>query len=382
MIVYLDNAATTKPCQACVDAVTDMLTEDFGNPSSFHGPGVRAHRALEQARALVAASLGAADESEIIFTSGGTEANNLALFGSAYANRRKGNRIVMTAVEHESVLETGAQLEKEGFEVVLLQPDRFGNIVEKQLETAINSETILVSMMYVNNEVGSILPVPAIRKYVKRTGAPAYIHIDAVQAYGKLPLRVRQLGADLVTVSAHKIHGPKGVGALYVKKGTALLPRTYGGQQEQKLRPGTESVPLIAGFGAAVQNLPEFRAAEEQVRCLRDFLAGALSAIPGIVLNSGPNASPYVLNFAVDGLKSQTLIQDLSRKHGVCISNGSACAKGKKSHVLIAMGLPADRIDSSIRVSFSRYSTREDVEALLVGLQDAMAGLARKSTRR
>lgn len=377
MIHYLDNSATTKPCDACLAAVTEMLTENYGNPSSLHQAGIRAHKTVEGARETIAASIGAEDKHEIIFTSGGTEANNLALLGCAYANRRKGNRIVTTAIEHESVLACADQLEKEGFEVIRLMPDGFGHIRAEDIENAIDETTILVSMMMINNEVGSVLPVAQIHKMIKRRGAPAALHIDAVQAYGKVPVKVRSLGADLLTVTGHKIHGPKGTGALYVKKGTPLHPRAFGGEQERKLRPGTECAPLIAGFGAAVCALPEWKQTGLQTERLREVLMNGLGLLEGVQINSPADASPYILNLAVAGIRSQTLIQALSQK-GICVSNGSACAKGKKSHVLTAMGLEAQRVDSSIRVSFSRYNTPQDIALFLEALQISMAQLTHK----
>lgn len=376
MTAYLDNSATTKPCEASVKAICAMLETNYGNPSSLHTAGIQAHRAVEQAREAVAAALGAEDKTEIIFTSGGTEANNLAVFGSAYALGRKGRRIITTAIEHESVLEPFAQLENEGFEVIRLKPDQAGHISVEQLKEAVNDNTILVSMMMVNNEVGTLLPVGEIRKILKQNGSPAYLHIDAVQAFGKMPVKVRALGADLVTVTAHKIHGPKGVGALYIKKGAPLRPRAFGGEQERKIRPGTEASPLIAGFGAAVKEA-DWKAAREQVSALNQQLRSGLAAMDGVLLNSPEDAVPYILNIAVAGIRSQTLIQFLSGK-GVCVSNGSACGKGKKSHVLTAMGLSPERIDSSIRVSFSRYNTPGDVDAFLLALNEAMGSLARR----
>ncbi len=377
MTGYLDNSATTQPCEACVEAVTDALTVHFGNPSSLHGEGLAAHKILEAARETVAQSIGAADKGEIYFTSGGTEANNLALFGAAYAARRKGNRIVTTAIEHESVLEAAAQLEKDGFEVIRLMPDAFGHIDPAQIAAAVDENTILISMMAVNNEVGSYLPVDTLRRIVKRNNAPALIHIDAVQAYGKIPIRVQKLGADLLTVTAHKIHGPKGVGAFYVKKGTRLQPRTFGGEQERKVRPGTESLPLIAGFAAAVHALPELKQAEAQIRSLSNRMKQQVAEWPGILINSPEDGSPYICNLAVAGIRSQTLIQFLSGK-GICVSNGSACAKGKRSHVLTAMGLEQDRIDSSIRISFSRMNTEEDITLFLEALEAGMQSLVHK----
>lgn len=369
-MIYLDNAATTRPCPPCVAAVSMMLTDHFANPSSLHGPGIQAMKEIITARQALADALGV-EKDTLTFTSGGTEANNLALFGAAYANRRKGKRIVTTAIEHESIIQTADQLEAEGFEVIRLQPDKTGNITKKQLEDAITTDTILVSVMRINNEVGSILPVECIRKIVQKVGAPALIHTDCVQTFGKVPLRPEKLGVDLMTVTAHKIHGPKGVGALYVRKGVRILPRTFGGEQEKKLRPGTEAAPLIAGFGAAVAALPDLRKQNAKIQELNTYTKTQLATIPGITLNSGDQASPYIINLCVPTfMRSQTIIQELSANYGICVSSGSACAKGKRSHVLTAMGLPEQIIDKSIRVSFSGQSTRAEADAFVAALRD------------
>jgi len=371
-MIYLDNSATTRPLPEAAEAVYTMLTDNFGNPSSFHRAGLDANAALRAAREAVAAALSAEPE-EIFFTSGGTEANNLAIFGAAAANRRKGKRIVTTAIEHESVLEAVNELEKQGFEVVRLMPDVQGNIAEEQLTEAITPDTVLVTVMYVNNEVGSVLPVQAIRKAVRRAGAPALVHIDCVQAFGKLPVKPKKLGADLVTVTAHKVHGPKGVGALYVRKGVRIVPRQYGGAQENKLRPGTEASPLIAGFGKAVALLPDDKEQAQQMRALNAYAREQLTAIDGIKLNSGEAASDYIVNLYVPSfMTSQTLVQHLSSQYGICLSSGSACAKGKKSHVLTAMHLPDKVIEHSVRVSFSRFNTKEDIDALADALRETV----------
>lgn len=374
MSTYLDNAATTKPCEECTQAVVKMMTDCYGNPSSLHALGIDAMKELISARQAVAQSLGA-DTSEIVFTSGATEANNMAVFGAVTAKRRLGKRIVTTAIEHESVLAPMKELEKQGFDVVYLKPDRFGNITSQQLFDAVNGDTILVSMMYVNNEVGSVMPVSDIAHAVKRANAPALIHIDCVQAYGKTAVNVKRLKADLVSVTAHKIHGPKGVGALYINKDARLtsqnFARTFGGEQERKIRPGTESSPLIAGFGAAVSALPDLARQSENMRELNEYTKHRLSEIDGIKFNSGENASPYIINISVPTfMTSQTVLQELSAKYGVYVSNGSACAKGKKSHVLTAMGLSNEIIDKSIRISFSRYNKKEDADALCAALEE------------
>lgn len=377
MAVYLDNSATTKPCAEAVEAVNYMMTENFGNPSSLHDPGINAMKTVISARQSLADALGCEKE-EIFFTSGGTEANNLAVFGAAYAGKRKGKRIVTTAIEHESVMQSIDRLENEGFEIVRLMPDKHGNISIADLNEAINENTILVSMMHTNNEVGSVLPVDKIKKTVQRKNAPALIHIDCVQAFGKVNIRPKKLGADLITVTAHKIHGPKGCGALYIRKGVNIIPRTYGGEQEKRIRPGTEASPLIAGFGAAVNALPDLKEQSIKIKELNSYAKDRLSRIEGIIFNSGENASPYIINIYIPTfMRSQTVLQELSSNYGVYVSNGSACAKGKKSHVLTAMKLSPEMIDKSIRISFSRYTTKEDIDILC----SAITSLIKKHPR-
>lgn len=374
MMAYLDNSATTKPCEEAVCAINKMLTENWGNPSSLHALGIKSAKEVITARTAIADSLGVSKE-EIIFTSGGTEANNLALFGSIKARKRVGNRIVTTAIEHESVLQSAEELERQGFEVIYLKPDRFGNISEEQVFDAVNKDTILVSMMYINNEVASVMPVKAIKRAVKKANAPALIHIDCVQAYGKISINAKKLGADLITITAHKIHGPKGVGALYINKEANLtnqnFARVFGGEQEKKLRPGTECAPLIAGFGAAVRALPPLKEQKDKIKELNLYAKKALSSIDGIKFNSGDTASPYIINLYIPTfMRSQTILQELSANYEVYVSNGSACAKGKKSHVLSAMGVSDEVLDKSIRISFSRYNTKDDIDKLVCALKE------------
>lgn len=371
-MAYLDNSATTKPDKAVADKIYEMLTVNFGNPSSFHKEGLNANLELRAAREKIANALSCESE-EIYFTSGGTEANNLAILGAAEAGKRKGNRIVTTAIEHESVLQSVDELEKQGFEVIRLMPDKQGRITEQQVFDAVNSDTILVSMMYVNNEVGSIMPVKSIKKAVKRANAPALIHIDCVQAFGKLEVKPSKLGADLVTVTAHKIHGPKGVGALYLKKGTRILPRVFGGEQEKKLRPGTEAIPLIAGFGVAADLIPDLKKQSEKIKEINAYAREGLLSVPGVKINSGDDASDYIINlFVPTFMTSQTVVQHLSSKYGVYVSNGSACAKGKRSHVLTAMKLDDKIIEKSIRVSFSRTTTKGDIDELVDAIRETV----------
>lgn len=372
-MAYLDNSATTKPDKAVADKIYEMLTVNFGNPSSFHKEGLNANLELRAAREKIANALSCESE-EVYFTSGGTEANNLAILGAAEAGKRKGKRIVTTAIEHESVLQSVDELEKQGFEVVRLMPDKQGRITEQQVFDAVNSDTILVSMMYVNNEVGSVMPVKSIKKAVKRANAPALIHIDCVQAFGKLEVKPSKLGADLVTVTAHKIHGPKGVGALYVKKGARILPRVFGGEQEKKLRPGTEAIPLIAGFGVAADLIPDLKKQSEKIKEINAYAKEGLLTVPGVKINSGDDASDYIINlFVPTFMTSQTVVQHLSSKYGVYVSNGSACAKGKRSHVLTAMKLDDKIIEKSIRVSFSRTTTKSDIDEFVNAIRETVA---------
>lgn len=372
-MAYLDNSATTKPDKAVADKIYEMLTVNFGNPSSFHKEGLNANLELRAAREKIANAISCESE-EIYFTSGGTEANNLAILGAAEAGKRKGKRIVTTAIEHESVLQSVDELEKQGFEVIRLMPDKQGRITEQQVFDAVNSDTILVSMMYVNNEVGSIMPVKSIKKAVKRANAPALIHIDCVQAFGKLEVKPSKLGADLVTITAHKIHGPKGVGALYLKKGTRILPRVFGGEQEKKLRPGTEAIPLIAGFGVAADLIPDLKKQSEKIKEINAYAKEGLLSVPGVKINSGDDASDYIINlFVPTFMTSQTVVQHLSSKYGVYVSNGSACAKGKRSHVLTAMKLDDKIIEKSIRVSFSRTTTKGDIDEFVNAIKETVA---------
>ena len=373
--IYLDNSATTRVCEKSAEKVLELMTQCYGNPSSLHKKGLEAQREVAHARQAVAVSLGAQPR-EIIFTSGGTEANNLAVLGGAAAGRRRGKRLVTTAIEHPSVLEPMRQLEKEGFEVVFLTPDADGRVPEEAVLKAVTGDTILISVMAVNNELGSIQPIEVLKKAVKRAGAPALVHVDGVQAYGKLPLRPEKLGIDLLTVSGHKIHGPKGVGALYVSKNARILPRTFGGGQERELRPGTEAAPLIAGLGAAVEELPDWRQAYSRMEKLRDYTLQKLSGLEGVEVNSPVEGLPYLLNFSALGIRSETMLHFLAQR-GIYVSSGSACAKGKQSHVLKAAGLPDSRISSAIRVSFSRENTERAAGAPAEGVREGLACLAR-----
>lgn len=375
MECYLDNSATTPVCAEAAEAVTDALLHNWGNPSSLYRKGMQAESLLDDAREAVAERLGCRSE-EIVFTSGGTESNNIAILGTAAAMRRYGKRVVISSVEHSSVEEAARQLEQQGFEVVRLPVGRDGKVSPQALYRTINRDTILVSMMAVNNEVGSVQPVAEMRRAVRAAGSPAVIHCDAVQAFGKLPgLRPGAMGVDLMSVSSHKIHGPKGAGALYVRGGykkggssVRVSPRTFGGLQEWMLRPGTEPVPAIAGFGAAVRALPDAEKTYPHVQRLQAYLLDGLASIDGVTVHSPPDALPYIVNFST-GVNSEPMMNFLSRRE-IYVSSGSACAKGHKSHVLRSMGLPDAEIASALRVSFSHNTTTEDIDVFLAALAE------------
>ena len=374
--IYFDNSSTTKVCREAAEKVMEVMTENYGNPSSLHAMGFRAEQEMRAARAAVASLLDVRPE-EIYFTSGGTESNNIALFGAARARKRRGRRIVTTAIEHPSVLNAMKKLEQEGFEVVYLKPDGRGHIAPEQIFRAVTPDTVLVSLMRVNNEVGSILPVEAAAEAIAAAKAPALLHMDAVQAFGKLPLRPRKLGVDLMSASAHKIHGPKGSGALYVRAGVHIEPLTYGGGQEKNLRPGTESVPLIAGFGAAVRALPDPETELAEMKKLNTFCRGQLAGIPDLAINSPDDALPYILNFSAGGVRAENMLHFLSER-GIYVSSGSACSRGRESYVLRAMGLPQERIASALRLSFCRWNTEDEVRAFAAALKDGLAALTRR----
>lgn len=373
---YLDNSATTRVLPEAAGEALRLMTECYGNPSSLHTMGFMAKKELDAARETVAHRLGALPE-EVVFTGGGSEANNLAILGAARARKRLGRHIVTTMIEHDSVLNAVRQLETEGFTATYLAPGPNGSVDPRELEEAVGPETVLVSMMLCNNETGALLPVQAAARAIKRKKAPAVLHTDCVQAFCKLDFTVKGLGADMCTVSGHKVHGPKGVGALYVKKGVRLLPIIHGGGQERGLRSGTESLPLIGAFAKAVELAPKAGEAMEKVGELRELLLKGLAQIPGIEVNSPEDGLPYIVNLSAMGVRAETMLHFLAQR-GVYVSAGSACGKAKPSHVLEAMGLPRERVSSAIRVSFSRFSRDEDVCALIEGLKAGLRGLERE----
>lgn len=373
---YLDNSATTPVLPEAAQEALRLMTEAWGNPSSLHTLGFQAKKELDAARLTVAKRLGAGPE-EIVFTGGGTEANNLALLGAAAARKRLGNKIVTTAVEHDSVLNAAKELESQGFQVEYVRPDGAGRIDSQALWEAIDKNTILVSVMLVNNETGAVLPVEEAARAIRRKEAPALLHTDCVQAFCKLDFTPKRLGADLCTVSAHKIHGPKGVGALYVRKGARILPRVFGGGQERGLRSGTESLPLIGAFARAVELAPRPGELLPRMEALHHRLREGLLAIPGVELNSPQEGLPYLVNFSALGVRAETMLHFLAGRE-VYVSAGSACGKAAPSHVLAAMGLPRERISSALRVSLSRFTTEEDLLALCEGVRAGLSTLAKE----
>lgn len=371
---YLDNSATTVVSENAAKEALAMMTTEYGNPSSLHKKGLNAELKLDKAKNTIADSLGV-DSGELYFTSGSTESNNTVIFGVANAKKRDGKKIVTTAIEHSSVMEACKKLESEGFEVTYLTPDKSGVVPLSAFEQAVDNNTILVAVMAVNNEIGSVQNIERISKIVKRRNPDAIFHCDAVQAYGKMVLKPKKWNVDTMCVSAHKVHGPKGVGALYIKKGVRVIPLLYGGEQQKKMRPGTECAPLISAFGVAVSEF-DIRTNLEYIIGLNNYLKSLLSQIKEVTINSGDNALPYVLNISVKGIKSETMLHHLEQDD-VYVSSSSACAKGKKSYVLKALSLPDELIDSSLRISFSKYNTKEDVDAFVASLKNGIANLAK-----
>lgn len=372
-LVYLDNSATTKPCETAVKRIINVLRENWGNPSSLHGLGIKAEQQMNEARQAVADLISCRSD-EIFFTSGGTEANNIAIMGAVNARRRRGNRIVTTSIEHSSTLETVVEFEKRGFDVVYLKPDSDGKVSQEDIINAVTQDTILVSIMLVNNETGAIQPVKTASEAIKRANSPALLHCDAVQAFGKINLKPTEIGADLMTFSAHKFHGPKGIGGLYKSKNVKILPSAFGGSQENGLRAGTEATPLIAGLYGAIEEFADFDKQLVQIKKLRDYAVEQLSQIESVSFNSPPDALPYIINISVDGKKAETMMHFLEARN-IYVSSGSACAKGKGSHVLRSMGLSNSRVDSALRISFSKNNDYEDIDIFIDALKKGISTL-------
>ena len=362
-MIYLDNSATTKPCAEAVEAMTKALTENWGNPSALYNFGIDTARLLRQARHSVASAMGA-EPDRVFFTSGGTEADNWAVFGAAKRMGKRGKHIITTAIEHHAILNCMKELETQGFEVTYLQPDSLGRITLEDLKAALRKDTILVSIMMVNNEVGSVMPIAQMVRLTHKLCPDAIFHTDAVQGFLKVPFAAKTLGADLISVSSHKIHGPKGAGALYISpRFKSFPPLLLGGGQENGYRSGTEGVPAILGFAAACTAVSAtFRSDIQREAGLIAQYAEKFAALEGVVVN-GCHEAPHVLSLAVPGVPVQNTINIL-QDHGICVSAGSACAKGHRSHVLSAMNLAPEIIDSAFRISLCRDTTEEELETL------------------
>ncbi|MDD6967473.1 MAG: cysteine desulfurase family protein [Firmicutes bacterium] len=363
-MIYLDNSATTKPCIPAVEAMTKAMTENWGNPSALYGFGIDTARELRNARHLVASAMGAEPE-RIFFTSGGTEADNWAIFGTVKRLGKRGKHLITTAMEHHAILNCFKELESQGYEVTYLKPDSMGRISLEELQSALRKDTILVSIMMVNNEVGSVMPIGQMAKITHRLCPDAIFHTDAVQGFLKVPFQARNLGADLISVSSHKIHGPKGAGALYISpRLKSFPPLLLGGGQEGGYRSGTEGTPTIFGFAAAAEAVSKtFREDISREKALISALVEKLSLLPGVVIN-GAHEAPHILSISIPGVPTQNSINILQDAQ-ICVSAGSACAKGHRSHVLTAMGIRPEIIDCTFRVSLCKDTTQEELDKLV-----------------
>ena len=384
MEVYFDNSATTRCYESVKDIVVKTMMEDYGNPSAMHRKGVEAENYVKKSAGIIAGIL-KVQEKEILFTSGGTESNNLALIGAAMANRRSGNHIVTTMVEHAAVSQPAAFLQEQGFEVSYVPVDNQGRIKLDALKSVLRPDTILVSVMYVNNEVGAVMPVEEIGKLVHELSPKALFHVDAIQAFGKYRIHPRKAGIDLLSVSGHKIHGPKGVGFLYISEKAKVQPLILGGGQQNGMRSGTDNVPGIAGLGAAAEEI--YRNLEknnENLYSLKEYIAKGLERIPDIRINGMPlrEGAPQILSISVMGVRSEVLLHALEDRE-IYVSAGSACSshKRKPSATLSAMGMSGDQIESTVRLSFSESNTMEEADCFLRAMEELVPMLRRYSRR-
>lgn len=364
--IYLDNAATTRVCPEAAEAALRAMTEIYGNPSSTHTLGREAKRFLEESRADVATALGC-DADTIVFTSGGTESDNWAILGAAQSNSRVGKHMITSHVEHDAVRKTVARLEKQGWEITRLSPEHDGSVSFDAVAGALRPDTALVSLMLVNNETGGVTDIRRISQLLRAANSRALLHTDAVQGFLKIPFQAKTLGADLISISGHKIHAPKGIGALYVRSGLRLPSFLNGGAQENGRRAGTESVPLIAAFGAAARlGAENMTTSVDSMIALRDYLIESLQKqVPGILFIHGD--APHILSISMPGYKSEVLMNYLEARN-IFVSKSSACKKGARSHVLEAMNLNPLQIDGALRVGLSRYSSRNEADALVDAL--------------
>ena len=376
MEVYLDNAATTRVCPEAADIAYKTMLETYGNPSSTHTKGREAKAVLDNARKQLAAALDCAP-GEVYFTSCGSEGDNWAIINGAESMRRKGLHIISSEVEHDAVRKSMDELKRRGFEVTMLRPEPDGSISPEAVIAALRPDTVLVSLMMVNNETGAVTDIAAVAKVLKKAKSIALLHTDAVQGFMKVPFSAKRLGADMITVSGHKIHAPKGIGALYIKTGVKIKPYIIGGAQESGLRAGTEAMPQIAAFGKACELAKaSMDDATERMARLRQYAAERIVAeMPEAVIIGG--GAPHILSVSLPGWRSEVLMNYLEAR-GVFVSRSSACKKGGRSHVLEVMGLPAEVIDGAVRISLSRYTTKDELDELCSALKDAHDTLAHR----
>ena len=380
MEAYFDNSATTRVLDSVKDAVVNAMTVDYGNAAARHMKGVEAERLIKEARAEIAKSL-KVQEKEILFTSGGTESNNTALIGAAFANQRAGKHLITTGVEHASIYNTMEFLREQGFEITYLPVDSYGCISLEELSQAVREDTILVSVMYVNNEIGAVEPVEEISKVIKAKNPKTLFHVDAIQAYGKYVIRPKKQGIDLLSVSGHKIHGPKGVGFLYIDEKAKVRPLLFGGGQQKGMQSGTENVPGCAGLGAAVREVyTDHEAKIERMYQLRERLIAGLKELPGVTINGheGRENAPQIVSASFEGVRSEVLLHALEDR-GVYVSSGSACSVNHPgvSGTLKGIGVKKELLDSTIRFSFGLFNEPEEADYCLEVLRELLPVLRR-----
>lgn len=382
--VYFDNSATTKVLDSVKEIVIKTMTEDYANPAARHKKGVEAEQYIRQARADIAKTLKVQDK-EILFTSGGSESNNLALIGGALANQRMGKHIISTAIEHPSVYNPMEYLEELGFEITFLAVDRDGHISLEELFEAVREDTVLVSVMYVNNEVGAVEPVEEIGRVIKEKNPKTIFHVDAIQAYGKYVIRPKKQRIDLLSVSGHKIHGPKGVGFLYIRDGVKVKPMIYGGGQQNNLRSGTENVPGVAGLGVAAREMyRDHKAKTDHLMGLKDYMIDRMEELEGIAVNSkrGEGSAPQIVSVSFEGVRSEVLLHALEER-GIYVSSGSACSAHHPgvSGTLKGIGVPGKLLESTIRFSFGLFNTKDEIDYCVEVLKELLPVLRKYSRR-
>ena len=381
---YLDHSATTPCSKAAAQKMVELLTMDFGNPSSLHLKGVAAENYMNEAKKKIAKTL-KVEEKELIFTSGGTESNNIAIIGAALANKRSGMHLITTSIEHASVANPFAYLAENGFEVTYLSVDRDGIISLEELRNAIRPDTILVSIMHVNNEIGALQPIEEAGKVIKAVNPKTLFHVDAIQSYGKMTIHPKKIGVDLLSVSGHKIHGPKGSGFLFIKDKTKIKPLVHGGGQQKGMRSGTENVPAIAGLGVAVEEMYQnLEAHRVHLYALRDYFIAQVETIPGVTVNGRKdhNSAPHIVSVSIAGVRAEVILHTLEDRN-IYVSAGSACSSNKPavSHTLQSIGLKKELLDSTIRFSFSIHTTLEELDYAL-GVMKQVIPMLQKYTRR